>query len=313
MKTFIAVMCCLMLAAVAADKAVEVGGVWCKVKGNSGKIELYTNEGKKQKVTIDFDSMQEYAADGTTKVGSKASPKHQFNSFSTQNFAITPSVNTTMQGLKVVTFNFTASMLNNKADLNIQTYMFLEQGQVVTGNEEVTSVGRGTLKFNVDLVWPFCAASGTNADETLCPGSGSDPNEVGGFVDLEIEIKSKSKPTKEEKAAVKECKKAGGTKGECKTPKKYGLGDGSTMDLSTLVSKNGAWENMADGYPNVEQKGSKNIITLRFPATTGKLLYDPTIDLLGNAETDNAAATLLGGAARAALLAFVMAIAAFLA
>lgn len=86
--------------------------------------------------------------------------------------------------------------------MRVSVYLFNESGTLELGpdNIEEINIGRGQLKFNVEIEnWPWCTAGGTG--NNLCQKSGTD--QVGTMLDLAIDVKSKSKPSKSAKAAAK--------------------------------------------------------------------------------------------------------------
>lgn len=98
-------------------------------------------------------------------------------------------------------FNFSGTILDD-ATMRVSVYLFNESGVLELGpnNIEEVNIGRGQLKFNVEIEnWPWCTAGGTG--NNLCQKSGTD--QVGTMLDLAIDVKSKSKPSKSAKAAAK--------------------------------------------------------------------------------------------------------------
>lgn len=139
-------------------KEFDVGGVFCKALGKSGKIMCARpHKGEKRdftgrnnkRVTIEFDSLQERSKGGISvgKVGRKG---HMFDQFSKQNFNFTELSVGTYQGLGVKNFNFSSSLPGPNASLTVMAYMFEESGNITFGNE-TTEMRKGMLKFNIQV------------------------------------------------------------------------------------------------------------------------------------------------------------------
>lgn len=294
--SLLAVVALLSLAALAVaqppdetgeGRVGDVGSLYVDVRGQSGKIALGDRRARKQKLVINFDSLSELAADGSTvgRQGKSQADKHSFNSFASKDFAFTALRQSAYQGVPCVTFNFSATFFGGDASLDVMVYLFKKNGTIVVNDEE-SDVTRGMLKFNTVMKnWPFCTAGGTG--HASCSG-----NEVGAFLDFGVIISSKSRPTRRNATAGMRprgpCKKKGGM---CRKPLKFDLGDGSDMGLSTTLAKDGVWEDMATGFPTVTAVGNKQVIKFRFPRFNSDVLYDPTLNLgvAADDDDDNAA------------------------
>lgn len=115
------------------------------------------------------------------------------------------------------------------------------------------------MKFSVELSnWQWCP--------TLVADAGK-------YVDVIISIKSKTKP---QKAAAKQANR----------PTVYDLGNNAKMSLSQKVNVDGAWTDMAEGYPKFEVRGNKNVFTFRLPGFNTSVVYDPTVSA-GDEEDDD--------------------------
>ena len=139
-------------------KEFDVGGVYCKALGHSGKIMCarphvgerrdFTDRNK-ERIIIEFDSLQERSRGGITvgKVGRKG---HMFDEFSKQHFNFTSLSAGTYQGLRVKNFNFSSSLPGPNASFVVMAYMFEENGNVTFGNE-TSEMRKGMLKFNIQV------------------------------------------------------------------------------------------------------------------------------------------------------------------
>jgi len=83
-------------------------------------------------------------------------------------------------------------------------------------------------------------------------------------VDVEIEVKAPSV-----------VQAGGGAASETA----FDLGGNTALVLSTQVQRDGGWEDMAEGFPDVAANGNKLALTVRLPKPTGGglLLYDPIV------------------------------------
>ena len=139
-------------------KEFDVGGVFCKALGKSGKIMCarphkgekrdFTDRNNKR-VTIEFDSLQERSKGGIS-VGKAGRKAHMFDQFSKQNFNFTELSAGTYEGLGVKNFNFSSSLPGPNASLTVMAYMFEESGNITFGNE-TTEMRKGMLKFNIQV------------------------------------------------------------------------------------------------------------------------------------------------------------------
>lgn len=281
------------------------GDLYCNVRGRSGKIALGSRKGRRQKVVINFDSMVERDSAGNVigTRGKQQDEKHSFNSFASKDFSFTSLTETSLQGVGAKTFNFSANLIQNTATLNVQAFLFTQNGTLSINGEEV-EVRRGMLKFNTVVEnWPFCTAGGSG--QAACANG-----EVGAFLDFGIIISSKSKPSRRNatKGArpMAKCKKPGKQNLMCRMQQQFSLGDGADMGLSTQLEKDGVVETMATGFPEVKQVGSKNLVFFRFPRFNNKVMYDPTVDL-GIADAEDNAAGAAGPAGLLTLLAMAAA------
>jgi hypothetical protein len=263
------------------DKDFVVGALSVKVLGQSGKFSVTRGKmGKKKntesKVVIEMDSLTEVNAAGKT-VGKAGKEKHSLNSFASQEFSYTVEdmaeskvdANSTATAAKV-SFE---STIQTGSKIGVDTYLIMGKGEVGTLTER-WPVQPGDMKFNIMLSdWAWCGDSGVTCGK----------NEVGAFIDLDIQIKGK-KPKPEKKNGTTTGKNGTKTK-----PQKFDLGDGATIDLSNLVKLDGVWQSMPEGYPKMVTKGSKQVYTFRFPKFTKTGFYDPVLGFDENVEGEEPA------------------------
>ena len=143
-------------------KEFDVGGVYCKALGKSGKIMCARpHQGEKrdftdknnQRIIVEFDSLQERSKGGISvgKIGRKG---HKFDAFSKQDFNFTGLSVGTYQGLRVKNFNFSSSLPGPNASFVVMAYMFEKSGNVTFGNE-TSEMRKGMLKFNIQVNFDF--------------------------------------------------------------------------------------------------------------------------------------------------------------
>lgn len=275
------------VAAVDKESQVTAGGAtfYTKVLGQSGKIRVgNTQSGDSGKVcTIEMDSVREVDSAGNSVGGNS----HGFNSFASKDFSFSNSANVIYLGLNATNFNFTATDLQGtgKGEMIVSTYLFTESGTVTIGQNEAQVIEAGMLKFNVNFTnWEFCDASVTTTGQPGYCKQGA-TYQTGQFIDFKILVKGK-KDDKLQKGANK-------TVAGKREPPAFEMGDGMLFSVSTQVEKDGAWEDMADGYPDTTLQGSKTIFTFRFPKFTNYAFYDPSVDLGNSALRTGVSALLL--------------------
>jgi hypothetical protein len=250
------------------------GGMEVKFMGKSGKFAVFRKaEGEKDKNQIKFEiaELRELAADGVTEVGAKAKPKHQLKNFKKTEFSFDVVQGAAVGEATATKVSF-KSNIEGVGTLKVDTFLMATKGEVGLDVTDDTlpswSAFPGDVKFNIEFEsWKFCGGG-----EVTCTNKGKD--EVGEFIDLDIEIKGpKTKPEKKDK---KKGKGAKGGKG-----KTFDLGGGVGLDMSPDILLDGSNNTMPDGYPMLQTKGSKQIFTFRFPKFVNKTIYDP---LLGTSE-----------------------------
>lgn len=139
-------------------KEFNVGGVYCKALGLSGKIMCARPHGGEkrdftdrntERVIIEFDSLQERSKGGIT-VGKAGRKGHMFDAFSKQDFNFTDLSVGSYQGLRMKNFNFSSSLPGPNASFIVMAYMFEEFGNITFGNE-TSEMRKGMLKFNIQV------------------------------------------------------------------------------------------------------------------------------------------------------------------
>jgi hypothetical protein len=252
--------------ALAADKELQAGGMWAKVLGQSGKIDLAPSKdvaGDPNKVRIQIEALRELDSAGK-ELGNGGNSKHSFNSFATQDFTFGTLEDTTYGGVKCIKLPFT-STLGPGSKVEIQVFMFKENGTIAAGGETF-AVTNSTMKFNVKLSdWVWCSGNGD------CKGTDG----VGQSVELDISVTSKE-----------EAKKTAGA-GQV-----YSLGGGAQMRFSSKIQIDGAstWTEMTTA-PALTGSGTTSKFTLKFPKFTTSVLYDPDITY-GSTSTSTGGATV---------------------
>lgn len=245
----------------AADKELNAGGIWAKILGQSGKIDLAPSSdvaNDPNKVRIQIEALRQLDSSGAT-LGSGGNSKYSFNSFATQDFTFGSLEDTTLGGVKCVKLPFTCT-LGAGSKIEIQVFMFKENGTITAGGETFP-VTNSTMKFNVKLSdWAWCSNNGD------CKGTDG----VGTSVELDISVTSKDKASKST---------TGGNV--------YSLGGGATMRLSGKIQLDGgAWTDMTSGGPTLSGADKTSKFTLKFPKFTTTALYDPDITY-GSSSTMN--------------------------
>lgn len=248
------------------EKSMSYNDVTIKILGQSGKMEVtraaaVTPTTDKETITITMSSLKEKDADGN-EVGKGGDTKHSYQNFAQLDFTFSDFEDTNFSGVKCrkLKFGSPAGALfpSLGTTLNINVYLFFESGTVKTGNVSSFDVKKGTMKFSVDVNnWPFCLPKETCKDSTCCLKGQA--NEVGSFLDFEIEIKG-DKTSKD------------------KSGDKVMLGDNSQIVLPNEINVDGTWSTMPTGYP--QQIGTeKTTYTFRFQKFSKTLSYDPLIEM----------------------------------
>lgn len=245
----------------AADFEMKTNTSQTKIKilGQSGKMTITPPKGDAVMVTMDF--LRELDANGN-EVGKSGSKKHSINTFAAQDFTFTNKGLVNYENVSTNAVDFSTSISTDIGKLDVMTYIFRNNGTVGTDTER-WKVIFGDIKFNLFLSnWKWCG------DQVTC-GNGKN-TETGAFIDVGIEIKSKSEPKKQK-----------GKNGS------FALGDGIDLQLSSRVLIDGVWKNMPAGFPSLEVKNGKSLFTFRFPKFTTDAKYDPVMHLSESSPTSS--------------------------
>ena len=171
------------------DEEVTSEGVSVKIQGQSGGMTIGRTANPdldNNAVKIKFDAIQEKSENGTI-VGTSGNQKHSFNNFAKLPFTISNLEDTKYENLTAKRINFTANIASVSSNLNVQTYIFSESGNITVDGES-TQVDKGTVKFNIVLDgWTFCEVGTCRKGQT---------DEIGKYVDLTIYIKGKGTPSR---------------------------------------------------------------------------------------------------------------------
>jgi len=142
----------------------------------------------------------------------------------------------------------------------VDTIIVLGHG-VVGPESESWEVWPGDLKWNIRFPsWTWCGDE-AKANEVRCKQGQTE--EVGAFLDLDIEVKGSLSTTSND----------GGGK------EKYGLGGGVDLLLTKKVTIDGMETEMPGDYPKVEMKGQKQVFKFRFPKFSQNATYDPILTM----------------------------------
>lgn len=236
------------------DRETNAEGVWVKVLGKSGKIQVGNRQNPSQdpnRITIEFSELKEKKTDGSDIQDNK----HRFNNFAVTDFQFTSPIDAEFMNLTVKKFTFNATLNSEGAMLETEVLIFREDGDLTLGNE-TTMVKKGNMKFSTTIKdWKFCGQGATTCSQS----------ETGEFLDFGMIIKGKGTPKKKQDS----------DKGNAE---EYDLGEDSSVVMSRKVKYNtDDWTTMASGYPMVMTQGSKQIFYIRLNKFTGTAYYDPTV------------------------------------
>merc|ERR1711939_606406 len=166
----------------ASDKELHAGGIWAKVIGQSGKIDLAPSQdvsSDPNKIRVQIEALRQKDSAGNV-LGSGGNAKHSFNSFATQDFAFGALEDTSYGGVTCVKLPFTATLAPG-SKIEIQVFLFKENGTITVGADKF-AVTSSTMKFNVLLSnWVWCSNNG------VCKGTDG----VGASVELDFSVTSK--------------------------------------------------------------------------------------------------------------------------
>merc|ERR1712136_276599 len=206
------------------------GGIAVDVLGQSGKFTLYKEAlGKSadpDAVTVTMSGLYELDEDGE-EVGTSGSTKHSINTFAAQDFTVEDAVETSIDGVPASLIKFYSSV-STIGQITVDTWVIESLGTVGPPNE-TWSVIPGDVKWSITLSdWTWCGCSQGNQDQ------------VGEYVDVEIEIKGSG----------------GDVSGSGKT---FDLGGGVGLELSDQVLVDDAWMSMPEGFPLVSDEGNGDV------------------------------------------------------
>jgi len=223
-----------------------------QVQGQSGKFTLVPqgSSGSSVGLRVTMDALREVDADGN-EVGTSGSVKHSINTFASQAFTV-GEMETVLIGSGVsaakVSFESTISQIGR---IGVDTYVMAQAGTVGMSNES-WDVNIGDLKWNIRLWdWTWCDGGNCQQGQT---------EEVGAFVELDITVQN-----------------LGGGSASRGSGKSVSLGSNATLELSTQVLKDCAWEQLPAEFPSISTQGSSTTITFRFPRFENSSLYDPVV------------------------------------
>jgi len=246
---------------VLADLSVDSGkGLSLTVKGQSGKFTVTGESGKK--IDVEFVSLHEVTEEGT-----KTKNANNVNAFATTDFTFGELTDATKNGVDCKTVSF-SSLLSGGATLKVDTYLFLEGGEIINPGPNLTNetypVTVGSMKFDVGITnFAFCSADNTS---TNCNG------DIGAALDLQVNIKGAKDATKSDK------------------DKTFDLGGDMSIDVSDIITVDDVLVNMPEGFPSIETKGGKSVMTFRFPVFANRVTYDPVLQGLGGTSDPGLAA-----------------------
>lgn len=250
---------------------VSVGGVFVRVLGQSGKFVMGRTSNPSEDpnaLKVAFDAIRELDKDGAV-IGKGGRVKHSFNTFASQSFMFSNITDDQYQNLSAKRLDFVANLTSVGATLTVQMYLFEEEGNI-TQDDEVSQVSKGTLKFNMVLEnWSFCGMNG----ETCKQGQKSSEGE---YIEFVIAIKGKKSGTKKE----------GGRKKRTNA-QEYDMGGDASVVLSgkARYDNSSEYENLPQGFPKTEMKGSSQLFVFRFRKFNTSVFYDPQLTLDGNDTT----------------------------
>eukprot|EP00961_Rhodomonas_salina_P037048 498124-Rhodomonas_salina.1 len=234
-----------------SDKELGAGGIWAKVIGQSGKIDLAPSpdvSGHADRMRIEIDSLRELDSSGEEV-------EKDFT-FGDLEDTVYEGYNGTKLDVVMVPFSTT---LDAGSKIEIQIFIFKENGNISIG-DDVFEVTNGTFKFNVLMYdWVWCG----DADASCNQGG------VGEMLELDISVVSKDAATKRQDRVDM-----------------YEMGGGATMHISDKIMVDGGdWELMPGGAPAMSLQGKKATWTIKFPKFVNSTMYDPTV-VYASDETD---------------------------
>ena len=263
------IMLHLLIFTIQSDIDLNINNVKLKVLGHSGKIELSTNITNKtdnsttiENLNIRFAKLSEKDKE-FNEVGKSGPIKHTFNNFAQKDFKVSPLINTTFQGLEAYYVKFSAdNIVNIDTIFECHIYLFSKKGEIKLGNNKTIEVNEGSLKFSVNISnWPFCSYP---CKDSSCWIKGQ-INEIGSFLDFQIEITGKDN-----------AKKSGDY---------YDLGNSKFILDDVVNIDNSSWYKIPnDIYEKVQ---NTDLFTFRFPTFQKNILYDPVVSMKISSDQGN--------------------------
>ena len=149
-------------------------GAWVRVLGRSGRIIIGRNEDPdtdSNGIVLGFESLTEVDAQGNAIMISD----HYLSNFRRTDFSFGSTREYMFQGLNTRHFDFSARVqMTYNTRLTVKVYIFRDSGNVTMDNETIP-VGRGDIKFSVDIEnWRFCGDAGLRPCSQNAIGEGLD-------------------------------------------------------------------------------------------------------------------------------------------
>ena len=126
------------------------GGLWAKVLGRSGKIDLAPSAdvaGNVDKIRFEISALRELDSSGQT-LGQGGSTKHSFNSFANQDFTFGAVQDSTYGGLECVTVPF-SSTLGAGSRIEIEIFLFKQAGSITLGPDTFSVTNKYVLVLTI--------------------------------------------------------------------------------------------------------------------------------------------------------------------
>jgi hypothetical protein len=222
------------------------------VQGTSGKFLVYNSAlGKSRGIEVSIDALREVDLNGTA-VGATTTPPHSINSFSSQNFTISPaqtvSIVSSSRVVNASKISF-SSLISSVGRVTIETFVIRNDGWIGPNNK-TWLVQAGDLKWNIMLSsWSWCGCVKENKSE------------VSAFIDVRIKIKSFQQATR--------------FRGSSKI---VNLGNITQIQVTDTVIVDNAYQPAPVGYQAVVAEGKQeSSLTFRFPKFRYFGMYEPVV------------------------------------
>ena len=144
------------------------------------------------------------------------------------------------------------STISDVGSIEMDTFVFLNGGQVITDSGEIWNINKGDIKFNIKMSdWSFYGEDG-----------GSDTITRSEFIDVAVRIQgSKDVPDPSNESDLV-----------------YNLGGNIPLRLSNKVNVDSVVQDMPNGFPRAENTDEQGtVFVLRFPRFDTDVEYDPII------------------------------------